>query len=147
MCSRIVHLAETLVLTIDNMLLDLLQSSSFVPSWHRATQLSYNPTQTGGRKIVDDDAISIYMPKELERLESLRVRSHSCLRCEPIQERGDRRHPSHSLLHHWLEFCDEISGKSTTGGGDLTDRAHDGGIGTRLGDVAFLHQLTDRHRQ
>jgi hypothetical protein len=74
MCSRIIHLAETLVLTIDNMLLDLLQSSSFVPSWHRATQLSYNPTQTGGRKIVDDDAISIYMPKELERLESLRVR-------------------------------------------------------------------------
>jgi hypothetical protein len=62
------------VLTIDNMLLDLLRSSSFVPSWHRATQLSYSPTQTGGRKIVDDDFISIYTPEELERLESLRVR-------------------------------------------------------------------------
>jgi hypothetical protein len=33
MCS---HLGETLVLTIDNMLLDLLQSASFVLSWHRA---------------------------------------------------------------------------------------------------------------
>jgi hypothetical protein len=38
-------------------------------SWPRATQLSYSPTQTGGRKIVDDDDISIYMPEELERLE------------------------------------------------------------------------------
>jgi hypothetical protein len=55
------------------MLLDLLRSSSFVPSWHRATQLSYSPTQTRGRKIVDDDGISIYTPEELERLESLRV--------------------------------------------------------------------------
>jgi hypothetical protein len=36
-------------------------------------------------------------------------------------------------------FCDEISGKSTTGGGDLTDRAHDGGIGTCSGDDSFLH--------
>jgi hypothetical protein len=74
MCSRLVHLAETLVLTIDNMLLDLLRSLSFVPSWCRAAQLSYNPAQTRGRKIVDDDDISIYTPKELERLESLRVR-------------------------------------------------------------------------
>jgi hypothetical protein len=73
MCSRPVHLAETPVLTIDNMLLDLLWASPFVPSWHRATQLSYSPTQTGGRKIVDDDDISIYTPEELERLESLRV--------------------------------------------------------------------------
>jgi hypothetical protein len=71
MCSRLVHLAKTLVLTIDNMLLDLLRSSSFVPSWHKVTQLSYNPVQIRGRKIVDDDNISIYMPKELERLESL----------------------------------------------------------------------------
>jgi hypothetical protein len=71
MCSRLVHLAETSVLTIDNMLLDLLRSSSFVPSWHKATQLSYNPIQTGGRKIMDDDDISIDMPEELERLESL----------------------------------------------------------------------------
>jgi hypothetical protein len=71
MCSRLVHLAKTLVLTIDNMLLDLLWSSSFVPSWHRATQLSYSPAQTRGRKIVDDDDISIYMPQELERLLSL----------------------------------------------------------------------------
>jgi hypothetical protein len=31
MCSRLVHLAKALVLTIDNMLLDLLRSSSFVP--------------------------------------------------------------------------------------------------------------------
>ena len=73
MCSRLVHLAEPSVLTIDNLLLDLLRSSSFVPSWHRATQLSYSPTQIGGRKIVDDDDISIYTPEELERLESLRV--------------------------------------------------------------------------
>jgi hypothetical protein len=44
-----------------------------VPSWHRVTQLSYSPTQTGGRKIMNNDDISIYMPEELERLESLRV--------------------------------------------------------------------------
>jgi hypothetical protein len=69
MCSRLVHLAETPVLTIDNMMLDLLWSSSFVPSWHRAVQLSYNPAQTGGHKIMDDDDISIYMLEELERLE------------------------------------------------------------------------------
>jgi hypothetical protein len=68
MCSCLVHLAETPVLTIDNMLLDLLRSSSFVPSWHRATQLSYNPAQTGGRKIVYDNDISIYTSEELERL-------------------------------------------------------------------------------
>jgi hypothetical protein len=71
MCSRLVHLAETSVLAIDNMLLDLLRSSSFVPSWHKAAQLSYNPIQTGGRKTMDDDDISIDMPEELERLESL----------------------------------------------------------------------------
>jgi hypothetical protein len=70
---------------------------------------------------------------------SLRVHSHSCLRCEPTQERGDERRPSHSLPHRWLEFCDEIFGKSTTGEGDQTDQAHDGGIGTRSGDIAFLH--------
>jgi hypothetical protein len=58
----------------DNMLLDLLRSSSFVPSWHKAKQLSYNPPQTGGHKIMDDDDISIYTLEELERLESLRVR-------------------------------------------------------------------------
>jgi hypothetical protein len=69
-----------------------------------------------------------------------------CLRCEP-HERGDGRCPSHSLLRHWLEFCDEISVKSTTGGEDPMDRAHDGGIGTRSGDVAFLHRLTDQHHQ
>jgi hypothetical protein len=74
MCSHLVHLAETLVLTIDNMLLDLLQSSSFVPSWQMATYLSYSLAQTGGGKIVDDDDISIYTSEELERLESLRVR-------------------------------------------------------------------------
>jgi hypothetical protein len=56
------------------MLLDLLRSSSFVPSWHRAAQLRYSPTQTKGRKIVDDDDISIYTSEELERLESVRVR-------------------------------------------------------------------------
>jgi hypothetical protein len=71
MYSRLVHLAETPVLTIDNMLLNLLQSSSFVPSWHRAVQLSYSPEQTRGHKIVDDDDISIYTPEEMERLESL----------------------------------------------------------------------------
>jgi hypothetical protein len=73
MCSRLVHLAKTPILTIDNMLLDLLRSSSFVPSWHRAMQLNYSPTQNGGCKIVDDDDISIYTLEELERLESLRV--------------------------------------------------------------------------
>jgi hypothetical protein len=73
MCSRLVHLAETPVLNIDNMLLDLLQSLSFVTSWPRATQLSYSPAQTGCRKIVDDDDISIYTSEELERLESLQV--------------------------------------------------------------------------
>jgi hypothetical protein len=71
MCSRLVHLAETPVLTIDNMLLDLLRSSSFVPSWRRAAQLSYRPAQTRGRKIMDDDDISIYTSEELERLVSL----------------------------------------------------------------------------
>jgi hypothetical protein len=73
MCSRLVHLAETPVLTIDNMMLDLFWSSSFVPSWHKAVQLSYSPTQTRGRKIMDNDDISIYTLEELERLESLRV--------------------------------------------------------------------------
>jgi hypothetical protein len=38
-----------------------------------------------------------------------------------------------------LMFCDEISGKSTSGGADPTDRTHNGGIGTRSEDVAFLH--------
>jgi hypothetical protein len=51
---------------------------------------------------------------------------------------GDGRQPSHSLPRRWLEFCDEISGKSTTGGGDPMDRAHDGGIGRCSGDVVFL---------
>jgi hypothetical protein len=36
--------------------------------------LSYSPAQTRGRKIVDHDDIFIYMPEELKRLESLRVR-------------------------------------------------------------------------
>jgi hypothetical protein len=35
--------------------------------------LSYNPASTDGRKIVDDDDISIYTPEEFERFESLRV--------------------------------------------------------------------------
>jgi hypothetical protein len=63
MCSRLVHLAKTLVLNIDNMMLDLLRSSSFVPSWHRATQLSYSPAQPEGHKIMDDDDNSIYMQR------------------------------------------------------------------------------------
>jgi hypothetical protein len=71
MCSHLVHLAETPVLTIDNILLDLLRSSSFVSSWHKAAWLRYSPAQTGGRKIMDDNDISIYMPDELERFESL----------------------------------------------------------------------------
>jgi hypothetical protein len=77
MCS---HLAETPVLTIDNMPLDLLWPSSFVPSWHRVTQLSYSPTQTEGHKIVNDDDISIYTSEELERLESLRVNNVNLLK-------------------------------------------------------------------
>jgi hypothetical protein len=71
MCSHLVRITETPVHTIDNMLQDLLRSSSFVPSWHRAVQLSYSPTQTERRKIMDDDDISICTPEELERLESL----------------------------------------------------------------------------
>jgi hypothetical protein len=71
MCSHLVHLAETPVLTIDNMLFDLLRSSSFVSSWHRAMEWSYSLAQTRGRNIVDDDDISNYTPEELERLESL----------------------------------------------------------------------------
>jgi hypothetical protein len=78
---------------------------------------------------------------------SSRVHSHSCFCCEPTKERGVGRRCSHSLPHHWLEFCDEISGKSTTGGGHPTDQAHDGGIGMRSGNVALLYRLTDRHRQ
>jgi hypothetical protein len=73
MCSHLVHLDETPILTIDNMLLDLLRSSSFMTSWRCAAQLSYNPAQTRGCKIVDGDDISIYTPEELERLESLQV--------------------------------------------------------------------------
>jgi hypothetical protein len=42
--------------------------------------LSYNPVQTKGRKIVDDDDISIYTPEELERLESLRVQEFIYIR-------------------------------------------------------------------
>jgi hypothetical protein len=74
---------------------------------------------------------------------SLRVCSHSCLRCEPTQERGDGCRPSNSLPRCWMDVCDEIFGKSTTSGGDLTDRAHDGGIGTCSCDVVFLHRLID----
>jgi hypothetical protein len=55
------------------MLRDLLRSSSFVPPGHMAAQLSYSPAQTRGRKIMDDDDISIYTLEELERLERLRV--------------------------------------------------------------------------
>jgi hypothetical protein len=73
MYSHLVHLAEIPVLTIDNMLLNLFWSSSFVPSWRRATQLSYSLAQTSGHKIMDDDDISIYTMMELERLELLRV--------------------------------------------------------------------------
>jgi hypothetical protein len=95
---------------------------------------------------MDGDDISIYTLEEFERLESLRVQEfvHThVLRCEPTQEMGDGRQPSHSLPCRWMEFYDEISGKSTTGGADPMDRPHDGGIGTRSCDVAFLHRLTD----
>jgi hypothetical protein len=95
---------------------------------------------------LDDDDIFIYTSKELERLESLRVQEFVHTHVYDVnllKKRRDGHQPSHSLLRHWFEFCDEISGKSTTGGGDPTDQAHDGGIGTRLGDVVFLHRLTD----
>jgi hypothetical protein len=39
MYSHLVYLAETLVLTIDNMLLNLLRSLAFVPSWHRVLKI------------------------------------------------------------------------------------------------------------
>jgi hypothetical protein len=75
----------------DNMLLDLLRSLSFVPSWHRATQLSYSPTQTGGYKIVDNDDISIYTPEELERVVSLQVREfiHTCVYDVNLLKKGE----------------------------------------------------------
>jgi hypothetical protein len=145
MCSRLVHLAETPILTIGNMLFDLLWSSSFVLlgtgscSW--ATVL-HNPEVVGSWMTMTSQSILM-----VGVTPSLRVHSHSCLRCEPTQERGDGRWPSHSLLCHWLQFCDEISRKSTTGGGDSMDCAHDGGIGTHSDDVVFLHRLTDWHRQ
>jgi hypothetical protein len=71
--KRVKHVfsSSSPVLTIDNMLLNLLRSPSVVPSWRRAAQLSYSPTQTRGHKIMDDDDISIYTLEELERLESL----------------------------------------------------------------------------
>jgi hypothetical protein len=73
MCSHLVHLAAILVLTIDNMQLDLLWPLSFVPSRRGAVQLSYRPAQNRGHKIMDDDDIPIYTPEELERFESLQV--------------------------------------------------------------------------
>jgi hypothetical protein len=51
----------------------LLRSLSFVPSWHKAAQLSNYLAQIGDCKIVDDDDISIYTSEDLERLESLQV--------------------------------------------------------------------------
>jgi hypothetical protein len=91
MCSHLVHLAETPVLTIDNMLLDLLCSSSFLSSWHRAAQLSYSPTETRGHKIEDNDDISVYMLEELERLESLRVQEfvHTCVYDVNLLKKGE----------------------------------------------------------
>jgi hypothetical protein len=143
MCSRLVHLVETPVLTIDNMLLDLLQSSSFVPSWHRATQLSYSLAQTRGSKIMDDDDISIYTPEELERLESLRVREfvHTHIYDVNLFKKGEMDVELPTLFH----VVGSSLVKSTTSGGDPTYRAHDGGIGMRSGDVAFLHRLIVRH--
>jgi hypothetical protein len=132
MCSHLVHLAKTPVLTIDNMLLDLLWSLSFAPSWCRAMQLSYSPAQIRGRKIMDDDEISIYTPEKLERLESPRVQEFVHTRVYDI-----------NLLKKGEMDVD----LPTSGGWDPTDRAHDRGIWTRSGDVAFLHRLTDQHRQ
>jgi hypothetical protein len=73
------------------MMLDLLWSSSFVPSWHRAAQLNYSPTQTRGRRIMDDDDISIYMLEESERLESLRVREfvNTCVYDVNLLKKGE----------------------------------------------------------
>jgi hypothetical protein len=73
------------------MLLDLLWSSSFVPSWHRAVLLSYSPAQIGGRKVVDDDDISIYTSEELEMLESLRVWEfvHTCVYDVNLLKKGE----------------------------------------------------------
>jgi hypothetical protein len=101
MCSRLGHLAKTPVLTICNMLLDLLRSSSFVPSWRRATQLSYSPAQTGGHKIMDDDDISIYTPKELGRLESLRVQEfvHTRVYNVKLLKKGEMDVDLPTLLH------------------------------------------------
>jgi hypothetical protein len=99
---------------------------------------------------MDNDDISIYTLEELERLESLQVQEFVHTRVYDVnllKKRGDGCRPSHSLPHRWLEFCDEISGKSTTGGRDLMDQAHDGGIGTRSGDVSFLHRLIYWHHQ
>jgi hypothetical protein len=46
--------------------------------------LSYNPAQTGGQNIVDDDDISIYTPEEMERLESLQVREFIHTRVDDV---------------------------------------------------------------
>jgi hypothetical protein len=85
----------------DNMLLDLLWCSSFVPSWHRAAQLSYSPTQTRGHKIVDDDDICIYTSEELERLESLRVREfvHTRIYDVNLLKKGDMDVDLPTLFH------------------------------------------------
>jgi hypothetical protein len=53
--------------------------------------LSYSPVQTEGRKIMDNDDISIYTPKELERLESLRVQEfvHTCVYDVNLLKKGE----------------------------------------------------------
>jgi hypothetical protein len=55
----------------DNMSLDSLRSTSYVPSPHGAAQSSYPPAQDGGPMIEDDNDISICNHEELVRFESL----------------------------------------------------------------------------
>jgi hypothetical protein len=99
---------------------------------------------------VDDNAISIYKPEELERLDSLRVQEfvHTRVYDVNLLKKGEMDIDLPTLFRAigW-SFVMRFRGKSTTGGGEPTDRAHDGGIGMHSGDVAFLHRLTDRHHQ
>jgi hypothetical protein len=62
MCSCLLHLAKTVVLTTQ-------KCCSTCCGLHPLCLLA----QTRGHKIMDNDDISIYMSEELERLESLRV--------------------------------------------------------------------------
>jgi hypothetical protein len=78
----------------------------------------------------------VFTPEELERLQSLQVQEfiHTHVYDVNLLKKGEMDVDLLTL------FC-------TVGWNFVTDRAHDGGIGMRSGDVTFLHRLTDWHRQ